>query len=133
MNPPDCSHEYKNTRCLNCEPLKSSASTAELSSMDTLTMTLTACPNCKRVLCPLHATFVTAVERGHFGPLAGYLDAANDCVSTMANRNRITTATLGAIRAKAENMVSLGITRSLENTITAQCGKEILDLLDRDY
>ena len=101
--------------------------------MDTLTMTLTACPNCKRVLCPLHATFVTAVERGHFGPLAGYLDAANDCVTAMANRDRLATTTLCAIRSKAEDMVSLGLTRSVENTVAAQCGKEILEILNREH
>lgn len=139
----ECPHglTYGSVRCLNCMPFNGEESVlAPLSEegrdrtrMDTLTLTLTPCPNCKRITCSLHATFITAAEQGYIGPVAGYLDAVNDCVVAMVNNARIATATLDAIRAKAKEMEALGITRSLENTVAARCGKEILDLLDRDY
>ena len=134
----DCS----GTRCLNCKPLKEGEGVLapltgpympNVTTLDTLTMTTTPCPNCHRITCALHATFVTAVERGFFGPAVGYLDSVDDCLKATANRARIQQAALDAIRAKAKEMKALGITRSLENTVAARFGAELLDLLDRDY
>jgi hypothetical protein len=123
-------------RCLNCHPLKDGEGVLapltlsyppSVATLDTLTMTTTPCPNCKRMSCPLHATFVTAVERGFFGPTVGYLDSVDDCLKATVNHSRIQRATLDAIRTYAVAIKALG------NPVSTPYIKELLDLLDRDY